>query len=159
MAGSEHPQFAGQAGHSVDKSCYCPSRNRGSEAVPELNPRPTFSVVGGEDVGVNEPTGLAFRPDRPCELWVVNSGDNSVNIFFNPASSSAETKSSVEKRQDSVRRVASWPASPVAAAVATVPVHLPAKVVVLLCVLTVRLPLHGAAICHRLRRRWSRELQ
>jgi hypothetical protein len=35
-----------------------------------------------ENAGLNAPRDLAFNPDRPDELWVVNREDDSVSIFF-----------------------------------------------------------------------------
>jgi hypothetical protein len=101
--GSTHPRFAGQDGHGVSRNCYCPlnARDPAGAVVPELGLHPVFTVLAGQESGLSLPTGLAFRPDRPCELWAVNSGDNSVVILFNPGSRGANARSSTERRQDS----------------------------------------------------------
>ncbi|MEC8191734.1 MAG: hypothetical protein VX127_03320 [Myxococcota bacterium] len=43
----------------------------------------TVAVVGDESDGLNLPRDLAFNPDDPGELWVVNRTDDSVSIFSN----------------------------------------------------------------------------
>jgi sugar lactone lactonase YvrE len=45
--------------------------------------------------GLAKPTDLAFHPDHPDELWVVNQADESVTIFWNVGT--AEQKSRVAK--------------------------------------------------------------
>ena len=43
----------------------------------------SVTVVGDESDGLNVPRDLAFNPDDPGELWVVNRTDDSVSIFSN----------------------------------------------------------------------------
>jgi hypothetical protein len=38
--------------------------------------------IGGGNDGLETPRDLAFNPERPDELWVVNRADDSVSIFF-----------------------------------------------------------------------------
>ena len=42
-----------------------------------------FRVVGDAADGLNTPRDLAFNPDVPGELWVVNRTDDSVTVFSN----------------------------------------------------------------------------
>lgn len=97
------PSPHGDAGQ--DLGCHCPSEARGDPSVIEFGvhgpggtgPAPTFTVLAGaENEGLSQPRGLAFHPQSPCQLWVVNGGSNSISVLFNPATQGQ----TVEWRQD-----------------------------------------------------------
>lgn len=97
------PSAGGDAGQS--RGCYCPAASRGTAAVVEFGaegrssrgPTPSFTVLAGaENEGLSQPRGLAFHPQRPCQLWAVNGGSNSVTVLFNPGTRGQ----SAEWRQD-----------------------------------------------------------
>eukprot|EP01043_Picozoa_sp_COSAG02_P077829 COSAG02_NODE_17235_length_1019_cov_1.563043_1_plen_222_part_10 len=86
------PSAGGDAGQA--RGCYCPVEARGDPSVIEFgvngpegsSPAPTFTVLAGaEREGLSQPRGLAFHPQRSCQLWVVNGGSNSISVLFNPA--------------------------------------------------------------------------
>jgi DNA-binding beta-propeller fold protein YncE len=76
--------------------------------MPDTGPRPGLPVLGYEthsaaevviDVlggGMNVPRDLAFNPDRPDELWVVNRADDSTTTFIGVGTADM----TVEKRID-----------------------------------------------------------
>jgi DNA-binding beta-propeller fold protein YncE len=76
------------------------------------NPTPQKTLIGDGTAGstaltmvwdagrVKQPTGLAFNPMRPEELWIVNYRDNSVITVTNPGSPTA----SVQDRRDPAAR-------------------------------------------------------
>ena len=78
-------RFAGQDGGNMMRGCFCPMDARGDGDVPEFGfaGSHTFTVIGNQPQGLSNPRALAFNPARPCELWVANTGDNSITIFFN----------------------------------------------------------------------------
>eukprot|EP00928_Gymnodinium_smaydae_P088290 TRINITY_DN72401_c0_g1_i1.p1 TRINITY_DN72401_c0_g1~~TRINITY_DN72401_c0_g1_i1.p1 ORF type:complete len:680 (+),score=120.63 TRINITY_DN72401_c0_g1_i1:44-2041(+) len=85
---------------------FCPpeARCRAGDAscIPELGyggPRP---IVWGSASkgGLDRPVALAFRPGKPCELWVMNYGNSSVSLVFNVGSSDPKGAQSFEVRQD-----------------------------------------------------------
>ena len=88
QAGRRRPQahFAGQDGGNMRKGCFCGPDGRGDGTVPAFGYKslPTFTVIAGQPHGLSNPRALAFHPDRPCELWVANTGDNSITTIFNP---------------------------------------------------------------------------
>ena len=43
-----------------------------------------LTVIGTAADGLSQPTGLAFAPDHPDELWVVNRATDGVVIFHDP---------------------------------------------------------------------------
>lgn len=95
------PSAGGDAGQS--RGCYCPAAARGVDdatgGVLEFGAAtlPSFTVLAGaEREGLSQPRGLAFHPQRPCQLWAVNGGSNSVTVLFNPGT----TGQSAEWRQD-----------------------------------------------------------
>jgi hypothetical protein len=47
-------------------------------------------VVAGEQDGLDEPRDLAFDPERPDELWVVNQGDSSAVILYGAGTAGQE---------------------------------------------------------------------
>lgn len=75
-------------------------RHRGSSRTPELGDGTTASVVFTEIVGpadgLNKPRDLAFNPDRPDELWIVNLGDESAVIVHDASTSEC----TAERRKD-----------------------------------------------------------
>lgn len=46
-----------------------------------------LTVIAGATAGLNIPRDLAFHPNRPTELWVLNLGDNSTVVYDNPNTS------------------------------------------------------------------------
>lgn len=43
-----------------------------------------FTVIAGASAALRTPRDLAFHPDRPTELWVLNLDDNTTVVFDNP---------------------------------------------------------------------------
>lgn len=43
-----------------------------------------FTVIAGASAALRTPRDLAFHPDRPTELWVLNFDDNTTVVFDNP---------------------------------------------------------------------------
>jgi sugar lactone lactonase YvrE len=43
-----------------------------------------FAVIAGSAAGLSTPRDIAFHPDRPTELWVVNLDGNSTVVIDNP---------------------------------------------------------------------------
>lgn len=56
----------------------------------------SLTQIAAPAAGLNRPTDLGFNPLRPDELWVVNSGDDSVVIITNASTDSRST----ERRKD-----------------------------------------------------------
>jgi DNA-binding beta-propeller fold protein YncE len=61
-------------------ACGNPEAARGVFADGDMSPR--LVKIGKKSDGLNGPTDLAFNPEVPGELWVVNKKDDSVSIFF-----------------------------------------------------------------------------
>ena len=76
------------------------------ELEPEVSALDALFGNGSHDVSgslrvvvdkkLNHPQDLAFNPDVPDELWVVNRGNHSVTIVDNPDSDSAESEKIVD---------------------------------------------------------------
>lgn len=52
--------------------------------------------LGGKSDGLNKPTDLAFNPERPGELWVVNKDDDSTSIFFDVGTASQTSEHRID---------------------------------------------------------------
>ena len=50
------------------------------------------TVIGTTSDRLATPRDLAFHPQRPTELWVVNRADHSVVVFFEPGTSNQSTR-------------------------------------------------------------------
>lgn len=55
----------------------------------------TLTVLGTSDDGLDVPRDLAFNPDVPGELWVVNRGDDGVVIFDDADSSDSPSSAHI----------------------------------------------------------------
>jgi sugar lactone lactonase YvrE len=47
----------------------------------------TLTVIARSSDDLDIPRDIAFHPDRPDELWVVNRGDDSLTVLFDPGTS------------------------------------------------------------------------
>lgn len=65
-------------------------------AVPEFGSHPTVDVVSRPTDELDVPRDLAFHPDHPDQLWVVNQADDSMVIYTAPGT----TAQQAEKRID-----------------------------------------------------------
>lgn len=81
---------------SSDEGGDTPGGTDAPRAVPEFGAAPTVAIVGSSDDGLDVPRDLAFHPDRPDELWIVNRGDYSM-VIFSAAGTGAQD---AEKRID-----------------------------------------------------------
>lgn len=68
----------------------------GATAPPELGTAPTVEIVSAASDGLDVPRDLAFHPDHPDQLWVVNRADDSMVIYTDPGGPSQTS----EKRID-----------------------------------------------------------
>jgi sugar lactone lactonase YvrE len=76
----------------------------GTGCVPDDGPPPLFgdgthtldsitlTVIAERSDDLDEPRDIAFHPDRPDELWVVNRGDESLTVLFDPGTSDFESE-------------------------------------------------------------------
>jgi DNA-binding beta-propeller fold protein YncE len=57
----------------------------------------SLTEIGSAADGLASPTGLAFAPDHPDELWVVNRASNGVVIFYDPGKSTQHSEARVDR--------------------------------------------------------------
>jgi hypothetical protein len=75
-----------------------------SECTPEFGYGGARVLTWGSSFKdqLDGPVALAFRPGKPCELWIANRDNSSISIVFNPGSTSkiSSQKQQTEARQD-----------------------------------------------------------
>lgn len=66
--------------------------------VPELGlaDERAFTVVADDDDDLSRPRDLAFNPERPDELWVVNQSTDGVVLLFDPGSDDQEAEERID---------------------------------------------------------------
>jgi hypothetical protein len=92
--------LVGACGSSKAESTNPPAEAPATEtSAPELgtNGSATFTTVLGPEHGLLRPRDLAFNPDRPDELWVVDEGDGSVVIVHDMTSDHPTSERRVDK--------------------------------------------------------------
>jgi hypothetical protein len=72
--GSESGKDSAEVGAAVSG---VPAMGDGSHTLDSA----TVTIAGNKKDGLRQPRDLAFNPDVPGELWVVNRGDYSANIY------------------------------------------------------------------------------
>lgn len=96
---SEHSDCSGDAPYCEAETSVCGEPPRAADQLGWGDGSPQsvdfVTVLEGEDY-LREPADLAFNPEKPTELWVVNRLDNSVAIIQKPG----EKGMKAERRRD-----------------------------------------------------------
>ena len=82
----------------VEAACLCDGESVLPPGVPALGmgthdlTSVAIEVISKSSDGLNVPRDVAFNPENPSELWVVNRGDHSMVVYTNPGTATQSTK-------------------------------------------------------------------